>query len=68
MPSLETAARSLKVVPIVAPFHSDAEIEMALRPLGASREAGLSSCRMEPSTLGTLTNSRRAAPVFIAIL
>ena len=27
MPSLETAARSLKVVPIIAPVHSDAEIE-----------------------------------------
>jgi putative tryptophan/tyrosine transport system substrate-binding protein len=38
MPSLETAARSLKVVPIIAPVHSDAEIEMAIIALG--REAG----------------------------
>ena len=30
MPSLETAARSLKVVPITAPVHSDAEIETAI--------------------------------------
>src|SRR6516165_10366154 len=27
MPSLETAARSLRIVPIIAPVHSDAEIE-----------------------------------------
>jgi putative ABC transport system substrate-binding protein len=31
MPSLETAARSLKVVPIIAPVHSDVEIETASR-------------------------------------
>src|SRR6516225_9874523 len=30
MPSLETAARSLKVVPIIAPVHSDVEIEAAI--------------------------------------
>jgi putative ABC transport system substrate-binding protein len=30
MPSFETAARSLKVVPITAPVHSDVEIEMAI--------------------------------------
>jgi hypothetical protein len=30
MPSFETAARSLKVVPIIAPVHSDAEIETAI--------------------------------------
>jgi putative ABC transport system substrate-binding protein len=38
MPSLETAARSLNVMPIVAPVHSDAEIETAIIALG--REAG----------------------------
>jgi putative tryptophan/tyrosine transport system substrate-binding protein len=37
-PSLETAARSLKVVTITAPVHSDAEIETAIVALG--REAG----------------------------
>jgi putative ABC transport system substrate-binding protein len=30
MPSFETAARSLKVVPITAPVHSDGEIETAI--------------------------------------
>jgi putative ABC transport system substrate-binding protein len=30
MPSLETAARSLKVVPITAPVHDDVEIETAI--------------------------------------
>jgi putative ABC transport system substrate-binding protein len=34
MPSFEAAARSLKVVPIVAPVHSDAEIETAIIALG----------------------------------
>jgi len=38
MPSLETAARSLKVVPIMAAVHSDVEIETAIIALG--REAG----------------------------
>ena len=30
MPSFETAARSLKVVPVTAPVHSDTEIETAI--------------------------------------
>jgi putative ABC transport system substrate-binding protein len=30
VPSVETAARSLKVVPIIAPVHSDVEIETAI--------------------------------------
>jgi putative ABC transport system substrate-binding protein len=38
LPSLETAARSLKVEAIVAPVHSDAEIEPAIVALG--REPG----------------------------
>jgi putative ABC transport system substrate-binding protein len=38
MPAFEAAARSLKVVPIIAPIHSDVEIEAALISLG--REAG----------------------------
>jgi len=38
MPSFETAARSLKVMPIIAPVHSDAEIETTLIALG--REPG----------------------------
>jgi hypothetical protein len=38
IPSLEAAARSLKVVPIIAPVHSDVEIETAIIALG--REPG----------------------------
>src|SRR6516165_581796 len=38
MPSFGTEARSLKVVPIIAPVHSDAEIETAVMELG--REPG----------------------------
>jgi putative ABC transport system substrate-binding protein len=30
MPSFETAAQSLKIVPIVAPVHDEAEIETAI--------------------------------------
>jgi putative ABC transport system substrate-binding protein len=41
MPSLETAARSLKVVPTTAPVHSDAEIETALIAFGREPGAGL---------------------------
>jgi putative ABC transport system substrate-binding protein len=41
MPSLETAARSLKVVPIIAPVHSEAEIETAIIALGREPGGGL---------------------------
>jgi putative ABC transport system substrate-binding protein len=41
MPSFETAARSLKVVPISAPVHSDAEIETAITALGREPGGGL---------------------------
>jgi putative ABC transport system substrate-binding protein len=41
MPSLETAARSLKVAPIIAPVHSDAEIETAIVALGREPGSGL---------------------------
>jgi putative ABC transport system substrate-binding protein len=41
MPSLETAARSLKVEPIIAPVHSDVEIETAIIGLGRKPGAGL---------------------------
>src|SRR5262249_15812713 len=41
MPSLETAARSLKLVPITAPVHSDAEIETAITALGREPGGGL---------------------------
>jgi putative ABC transport system substrate-binding protein len=41
MPSIETAARSLKVEPIIAPVHSDAEIETAIVALGREPGGGL---------------------------
>jgi putative ABC transport system substrate-binding protein len=41
MPSFETAARSLKVVPITAPVHSDVEIETAIVALGREPGGGL---------------------------
>jgi putative tryptophan/tyrosine transport system substrate-binding protein len=41
MPSLVTAARSLKVVPIPAPVHSDEEIETAITALGSEPGGGL---------------------------
>jgi putative ABC transport system substrate-binding protein len=41
MPSLETAARSVKVVLIMAPVHSDAEIETAIIAVGSEPGGGL---------------------------
>jgi putative ABC transport system substrate-binding protein len=41
MPSLETAARSLKVVLITAPVHSDVEVETAIIALGREPGGGL---------------------------
>jgi putative ABC transport system substrate-binding protein len=41
MPSLETAARSLKVVPIPVPVHSDVEIETTIIALGRNPGGGL---------------------------
>jgi putative tryptophan/tyrosine transport system substrate-binding protein len=41
MASFETAARSLKTVPIIAPVHSDAEIETAIIALGREPGGGL---------------------------
>jgi putative ABC transport system substrate-binding protein len=41
MPPLETAARSLKVVPIMAPIHSDVEIEKTIYDLGREPGGGL---------------------------
>ena len=40
-PSFETAARSLKVAPIIAPVHSDVEIETATIDLGRQPGGGL---------------------------
>jgi putative ABC transport system substrate-binding protein len=41
MPSFETAARSLKVVPSIAPVHSDVELETAIIALGREPGGGL---------------------------
>jgi len=41
MPSLEMAARSLKVEPIIAPVHSNGEIETAITALGREPGGGL---------------------------
>jgi hypothetical protein len=41
MPSLETAARSLKVEPITAPVYSDAEIETAITAPGSAAAGGI---------------------------
>jgi putative ABC transport system substrate-binding protein len=41
MPSFETAARSLKVVPILVPVHNNLEIETAINALGREPRGGL---------------------------
>jgi putative ABC transport system substrate-binding protein len=41
MPPFETAARSLKIEPIIAPVRSDAEIETAITALGREPRGGL---------------------------
>ena len=57
MPSLETAARSLKVEPIIAHIHSDAEIEAAIVALG--REGGF-------VVLGDAFTTVHRAPIILA--
>jgi putative tryptophan/tyrosine transport system substrate-binding protein len=41
MPSFETAARSLKIVPVIAPVRSDVEIETTITALGREPGGGL---------------------------
>jgi putative ABC transport system substrate-binding protein len=41
MPSVETAARSLKVAPIITPVHAEVEIETAIMALGQEPGGGL---------------------------
>ena len=41
MPSFETAARSLKVEPIIAPVHGEGEIETTITALGRDAGGGL---------------------------
>ena len=59
MPSLETATRSLKVVPMTAPVNGDVEIETAIIALG--REPGGGLVFMSDS----FTNAHRA-PLILA--
>jgi hypothetical protein len=61
MRSLETAARSLKVAPIIAPVHSDAEIETTIVALGREPGAALSPCRTH-STMRIVRRSYRRRP------
>src|SRR6516165_3363048 len=59
MPSLETAARSLKVVPIITPVHSDVEIETAIIALGREPGAGL-------VLMGDVFTTVHRAPIILA--
>jgi putative ABC transport system substrate-binding protein len=59
MPSFETAARSLKVEPVVAPVRSDVEIETAIIALGREPGGGLV---VMP---GVFVNAHRA-PIVVA--
>jgi putative ABC transport system substrate-binding protein len=59
MPSFETAARSLKVVPITAHVHSDVEIETAIVGLGREPGGGL-------VVIGDLFTTAHRAPIIAA--
>jgi putative ABC transport system substrate-binding protein len=59
MPSFEAAARSLKVVPIIAPVHSDAEIEAAIIALGREPGGGL-------VVMTDLSMAAHRAPIILA--
>jgi putative ABC transport system substrate-binding protein len=59
MPSLETAARSLKVEPIIAPVHDDVEIETAIIALGREPGGGL-------VVMGDVFTSVHRAPIISA--
>jgi putative ABC transport system substrate-binding protein len=59
MPSFETAARSLKVEPIISPVHSDVEIETAISALGREPGAGL-------LVIGDAFTTVHRAPIILA--
>jgi hypothetical protein len=48
LPTFEAAARSPTVEPIVAPIHSDAEIEMVITSLGREPGGGPAGADGEP--------------------
>ena len=60
LPAFEAAARSLKVAPIVAPVHSDAEIQTVVTSLGREPGSGL------VSMADYFTFDRRAQIIFQA--
>jgi putative ABC transport system substrate-binding protein len=60
LPSFETAARSLKVAPIIAPVHSDVEIESAIIALGREPGGGL------VAVTDVFMNARRAPTILAA--
>jgi putative ABC transport system substrate-binding protein len=57
--SFETAARSLKVVPTIAPVHSDVEIESAITALGREPRGGL-------VVMSDIFMQERRAPIILA--
>src|SRR5262249_3884981 len=59
IPSLETAARSLKVEQIMAPVHSDVEIETAIAALGREPGGGL-------VVIPDVTTTAHRAPIILA--
>jgi putative ABC transport system substrate-binding protein len=59
MPSFETAAAALKVVPIIAPVHSDVEIEAAIVALGREPGGGL-------VVIPDVTTTVHRAPIILA--
>jgi putative ABC transport system substrate-binding protein len=58
--SFETAARSLKVEPIIAPVHSDEEIETAINALGREPRGGL-------VVRGDIFTNVHRAPITLAV-
>jgi putative ABC transport system substrate-binding protein len=59
MSSLETTVRSLKLMPIIAPVHSDAEIETAIITLGREPGGGL-------VITGDIFTLQHRAPIILA--
>ena len=66
MPSFGTEARSLKVVPIIAPVHSDAEIETAVMELGREPGGGLVAMPGAPPALVISAAARNNVPAVYA--
>jgi putative ABC transport system substrate-binding protein len=59
VPSFETAARSLRVVPIIAPVHSVVEIETAINDLGREPGGGL-------VVIGDVFTQEHRVPIILA--